>query len=65
MSLRKLCFFTILVTMVAFVAVRRFNVPINKFDVPTPNSRPHDTLSPMRRSGTWASREINQADRTG
>jgi putative transcriptional regulator len=46
MSLRKLCFFTILATIVAFVAVRRFNVPINKFDAPTPNSRPHDTLVP-------------------
>lgn len=46
MSLRKLCFFTILATIVAFVAVRRFNVPINKVDVPTPNSRPHDTLAP-------------------
>ncbi len=46
MSLRKLCCFTILATTVAFVAVRRFNVPINKFDVPTPSSRPHDTLLP-------------------
>ena len=46
MSLRKLCFFTILATIVAFVAVRRFNVPIDKFDVPTPSSRPHDTLVP-------------------
>jgi putative AlgH/UPF0301 family transcriptional regulator len=46
MSLRKLCFFTILATIVAFVAVRRFNVPINKFDVPAPNSRPNDTLVP-------------------
>ena len=46
MSLRKLCCFTILATIVAFVAVRRFNVPINKFDVPARNSRPHDTLLP-------------------
>jgi putative transcriptional regulator len=46
MSLRKLCFFTMLATIIAFVAVRRFNVPINKFDVPTPNSRPHDALAP-------------------
>ena len=46
MSLRKLCFFTMLATIVAFVAVRRFNVPINKFDAPTPSSRPHDTLAP-------------------
>ena len=46
MSLRKLCFFTMLATIVAFVAVTGFNVPINRFDVPTPNSRPHDTLVP-------------------
>ncbi|MGB9205237.1 MAG: YqgE/AlgH family protein [Terriglobales bacterium] len=42
MSLRKLCFFTMLATIVAFVAVRRFNVQINRLDVPTPNSRPQD-----------------------
>lgn len=46
MSLRKLCFFTMLATIVAFVAVRGFNVPINKFDVQTPNSQPHDTFLP-------------------
>jgi putative AlgH/UPF0301 family transcriptional regulator len=42
MSLRKLCFFTMLATMVAFVAVGKLNVQIKGFDVPTPNSRPHD-----------------------
>ncbi len=42
MSLRKLCFFTILATIAGFVAVRRFNVPINKFDVPTTKSQQHD-----------------------
>lgn len=46
MSLRKLCFFTMLATIVAFVAVGRFNVPINKFAVPAPNSRPDGTLLP-------------------
>jgi putative AlgH/UPF0301 family transcriptional regulator len=46
MSLRKLCFFTILAMIVAFVAVRRFNAQINQLDVPTPNLRPHDTLVP-------------------
>ncbi len=34
MSLGKLCCFTMLAAIVAFVAVRRFNPPINKFDVP-------------------------------
>ena len=42
MSLRKLCFFTMLATIIAFVAVGRLNVQIKGFDVPTPNSRPHD-----------------------
>jgi virginiamycin B lyase len=42
MSLRKLCFFTMLATIVAFAAVGRLNVEIKEFEVPTPNSRPHD-----------------------
>jgi putative AlgH/UPF0301 family transcriptional regulator len=42
MSLRKLCFFTMLATTIAFVAVGRLNVPIKGFDVPTPYSRPRD-----------------------
>lgn len=36
------CFFTMLATIIAFVAVGRLNVQIKGFDVPTPNSRPHD-----------------------
>jgi putative AlgH/UPF0301 family transcriptional regulator len=46
MSLRKLCFFTMLAAIVAFVGVGRLNVQIKEFDVPTPNSRPHDALAP-------------------
>lgn len=42
MSLRKLCFFAMLATIVAFAAVGRLNVEIKEFEVPTPNSRPHD-----------------------
>ncbi|MFB3918042.1 MAG: YqgE/AlgH family protein [Terriglobales bacterium] len=42
MSLRKLCFFTMLATIVAFAAVERLNVDSKEFAVPTPNSRPHD-----------------------
>jgi hypothetical protein len=41
MSLHKLCFFTMLATIIAFVAVGRLNVRIKGFDRPTPNSRPH------------------------
>jgi putative AlgH/UPF0301 family transcriptional regulator len=49
MSLHKQRFFTMLATTIAFVAVGRLNVPIKGFDVPTPNSRSHDsTLSPYR-----------------
>jgi putative transcriptional regulator len=43
MSLSKLRFFTMLATIIAFVAVGRLNVQIKEFDVPTPNSRPHDS----------------------
>lgn len=42
MSLRKLCFFTMLATIVAFAAVERLNVESKEFDAPMPNSRPHD-----------------------
>jgi putative transcriptional regulator len=42
MSLRKLCFFTMLAAIVAFAAVGRLNVHIKEFDLPTPNSLPHD-----------------------
>ena len=40
MSLRKLCFFTLLSTIIALVAVGRLNVRIKGFDVPRLNSRP-------------------------
>ena len=63
MSLRKLCFFTILATIVAFVAVRRFNVPINQFDVPEPNSRPNDTLVPHA-SLSYMGEPANPPDRS-
>ena len=42
MSLRKLCFVTMLATTLAFVAVERLNVHVKGYDVPTPDSRPHD-----------------------
>jgi putative transcriptional regulator len=45
MSLCKLCFFTLLATIVAFVGVGRFNIQSKEFDVPTPNSRPHEALA--------------------
>jgi hypothetical protein len=40
MSLHKRCLFTILATVVAFVAIGRLNVRIKGSDVPTTNSRP-------------------------
>ena len=44
MSLCKLCFFTLLATIVAFVGVGRFNTQSKEFAVPRPNSRPHEAL---------------------
>jgi putative AlgH/UPF0301 family transcriptional regulator len=41
MSLRKLCFFTMLATIITFAAVGRLNRQIKDVDVPTPNSRAH------------------------
>jgi putative AlgH/UPF0301 family transcriptional regulator len=43
MSLRKMCFFSVLVTIIAFVAVGRLNVQTKGVDVPTPNPRAHDS----------------------
>ena len=44
MYLCKLCFFTMAATIVAFVALGKSSVQIKGFDVPTPNSRPHDPV---------------------
>ena len=43
MSLHKLCFFTMLATIIAFLAAGRSNVRSKRFDVPTANLRPHDS----------------------
>ena len=51
MSLHKLCFFAMLATIVVFVALGKFNVGSNGFDVATPNSRPHD--SALAPDGPW------------
>jgi putative AlgH/UPF0301 family transcriptional regulator len=42
MSLRKLCFFTMLAATVAFAAGGRFNVHSKEFALPAPNSLPQD-----------------------
>jgi hypothetical protein len=42
MSVRKLCFFMVLATIIAFVAPERLNAHLKGFDVLTPNSRSHD-----------------------
>jgi putative transcriptional regulator len=42
MSLRKLCFVTMLAMIVAFGALGRLNAQIKPFEVPTPNSWRHD-----------------------
>src|SRR5262249_30558578 len=39
MSLRKLCFFIVLATIVAFAAAGRLNRHLREFDVPKPNMR--------------------------
>ena len=50
MSLHKLCFFTMLATIVAFAAVGRLNRRIKEFDVPKPNTRPHSPALAADRS---------------
>ena len=42
MSLRKLCLFTLAAAIAAFGAVGTLTVQIKEYEVPTPESRPHD-----------------------
>src|SRR5437016_13292078 len=42
MSLSKLCMFTLAVILSGFAAVETLSVRIMEYEVPTPNSRPHD-----------------------
>jgi virginiamycin B lyase len=42
MSLRRLCLFTLVVTVATFAMAETLSVEIKEYDVPTPNSRPHD-----------------------
>ncbi len=44
MSLAKLCYFTMLATVIAFAVVERTNDRIKGFDVPPPNSWWHDSV---------------------
>ncbi len=46
MSLHKLCFVTILTTIVAFVPTRRLNIQTKEFDLLTPSSRSDAVLVP-------------------
>ena len=61
MPLRKRCFFTILATIVAFVAVGRLTVRTEALDIPTPDSRPHQTL--VRDGAPWDTGQL--ANRPG
>src|SRR6266446_2299357 len=42
MCLRKLCLFTLAATLAGSTTVGMLNVQIKEYEVPTPNSRPHD-----------------------
>jgi len=64
MSLRKLCFFTMLATIIAFVAAGRLNVQIKGFDVPTPNPGPHDPALAPDGSLWYMGRSANRLDRS-
>jgi len=64
MALRKLCFFTMLTTIIAFLEVGRLNVQIRGFDVPTTNSRPHDPALPPDGSLWYMSPPANKLGRS-
>lgn len=42
MNSRKLCLIVLATTLLAFAATATLNVQIKEYEVPTPNSRPHD-----------------------
>ena len=42
MSLRRLCWFTLALTLAGATTVETLNVQIQEYEVPTPKSRPHD-----------------------
>jgi virginiamycin B lyase len=42
MAIRKLCVLVLTVVLTAFAAVQTLTVQIKEYEVPTPNSRPHD-----------------------
>jgi len=64
MALRKLCFFTMLTTIIAFLEVGRLNVQIRGFDVPTTNSRPHDPALPPDGSLWYMRQPANKLGRS-
>jgi virginiamycin B lyase len=63
MSLHKLCFFAMLATIVAFAAVGRLNVEIKEFEVPTPNSGPHDPALAPDGSLWYTGQAVNKLGR--
>ena len=65
MSLRKLCFFTMLATMIALAAVARFNRRSEESDVPKPNIQPHAPARAAHESLRYpdqASNELGSSD---
>jgi hypothetical protein len=63
MSLSKLCLFTFAAILSGFAAVEMLNVQIMEYEVPTPNSRPHDpAIAPDGSLGTPGRRRTNLVD---
>jgi virginiamycin B lyase len=62
MSVRKLCFFAMLAT-IACAAVGRLNVEIKEFELPTPNSRPHDPAIAPDGSLWYTGQAVNKLGR--
>jgi putative transcriptional regulator len=64
MSLRKLCFFTMLATIVALAAAGRLNAQAREFDLPAPNSRPHNPALTANGSLWYAGQPANRPGRS-
>jgi hypothetical protein len=57
MALRELCLFTLVVTLAGSTTAETLDVRIQEYEVPTPNSRPHDpALAPD--GSLWYTRRL-------
>lgn len=63
MSLRRLCLFAVLTAITAFAATASLNIQIKEYELPTPNSRPHDPALAPDGSLWYTAQAVNRLGR--